>query len=79
MNIPIVNDRRLEDNELIRLVAIRPELLPDGYTPCSADVIIIDDDGQLYIVVAWPAKLYVRTKLAVFSNSYLIIITKFIL
>ena len=56
LNITIVNDHRLEDKELIRIVAIPPGIPPNGHTPCSADVIIFDDDGKLLIIVTWPSK-----------------------
>ena len=52
VNIRIVDDEFLEDNELLRIVAIPPEL-PKDYNYCSADVIINDDDGKykMFIVV----------------------------
>ena len=48
VNISIIDDRDLEDNELLRIVAIPPEL-PNNYNNCSADVIINDDDGKLLL------------------------------
>ena len=44
LSIPIVQDYIFEDNELFRVIAI-PSELPDGHTRCTADVIIVDDDG----------------------------------
>ena len=44
LNIPIVQDCIFENNELFRVIAIPPEL-PDGHIQCTADVIIVDDDG----------------------------------
>ena len=46
VNVKIVDDKFLEDNELLHIVAMPPEL-PNGYNHCSADVIIRDDDGKL--------------------------------
>ena len=45
----IVDDSRLEDIELFRVIAIPPEV-PSGQTPPSADFIIRDDDG-MYVVL----------------------------
>ena len=39
-----MQDCILEINEIFRVIAIPPEL-PDGHTRCTADVIIVDDDG----------------------------------
>ena len=44
--IKIVDDDRMEDNELIRMAAV-PEDLPAGHVHCTTDVIIMDDDGKL--------------------------------
>ena len=45
LNISIVQDCILENNELFRVAAI-PSELPDGHTRCTADVVIVDDDGM---------------------------------
>ena len=46
LTIDIVDDRRLENNELFRITAGVPDV-PDGEVLCSTDVIIRDDDGKL--------------------------------
>ena len=51
VNIIIVDDRDLEDNELLRIFAI-PQELPKDYNYYSADVIINDDDGNYKIFIA---------------------------
>ena len=48
LNITIVDDNKLEDNELLRVITI-PPVLPDGHIRCTADLIIFDDDGKLII------------------------------
>ena len=52
INITIIDDRDLEDDELLRIIAIAPEL-PSNYDHCWADIIINDDDGKykMFIVV----------------------------
>ena len=46
LNIRIVNDRRLENNELFRITAVVPNV-PEGKFLCTTDMIIRDDDGKL--------------------------------
>ena len=46
LKLKIEDDRRLEDNEYFRVCADPPEI-PDGYYPCTADIIILDNDGKL--------------------------------
>ena len=48
LNVTIVDDKKLENNELLRIDAI-PSPLPYGHTHCTTDVIILDDDGKLFI------------------------------
>ena len=45
LTLNIVNDKRLESNELFRIVAVPPEL-PINLTYAAAEVIIRDDDGM---------------------------------
>ena len=49
LKIKIVDDDRMEDDEVFRITAI-PEDLPDGHIYCTADVYIKDDDGKLIYV-----------------------------
>ena len=53
LNITIINDNRLEDNRLFSIIAFSGTP-PNGHTPCTTDVIILDDDGKLLVV-----KLYI--------------------
>ena len=46
LNIIIMNDNRLEDNGLFSITAMSGTP-PNGHTPCTTDVIILDDDGKL--------------------------------
>ena len=46
LKVKIVNDKRLEDNEIFRIVADPPDI-PNNHFTCSTDVIIWDDDGKL--------------------------------
>lgn len=46
LNIEIVDDRRLEDYELFRIITGPPDL-PRDAMPCTTDVIIRDDDGKM--------------------------------
>ena len=46
LNISIVNDSRLKDYELFRIITGPPNL-PKGEMPCSTNVTIRDDDGKL--------------------------------
>ena len=46
--LKIVNDSRLERNELFRIAAISPEL-PGDQVFSEPDIIILDDDGMLHI------------------------------
>ena len=39
-----MQDHILENSEIFRVNAI-PSELPDGHARCTADVIIVDDDG----------------------------------
>ena len=48
LTLNIVNDNRLERNELFRIVAKPPEM-PKNRRPAEADIIIRDDDGMLFI------------------------------
>ena len=41
----------MEDNELLHIVAMPPEL-PNNYNHCNADVIIRDDDGKYKMFIA---------------------------
>ena len=52
LTIDIVNDTRLENNELFQ-VTPSPEHVPDGHTitDCRVDVIIMDDDGNFNIKI----------------------------
>jgi len=45
LNITIEDDDRLENNELVSIVAVPPDL-PDGYERCEANLMIMDDDGK---------------------------------
>ena len=46
LKLKIEDDKRLENNEIFRIIAVPPEL-PDGFSPCTADIIILDNDGKL--------------------------------
>ena len=46
LKIKIVDDDRMEDDEVFHITAI-PEDLPDGHIYCTTDVYIKDDDGKL--------------------------------
>ena len=50
MKVRIVDDRRLENTELIRVAAI-PPTLPVDHIRCTADILIVDNDGKLLIHV----------------------------
>ena len=52
LTIDIVDDTRLENNELFQ-VTPSPERVPDGHTvtDCRVDVIITDDDGNFNIKI----------------------------
>ena len=58
LKVRIVDDRRLEKNELIRIAAI-PPVLPMGHIRCTADIIIIDNDGKLLIHVKYMLILFI--------------------
>ena len=45
LTINIIDDDRLEDNELVR-ITIRPSVIPTNHNPGSIDITIIDDDGK---------------------------------
>ena len=56
----IVDDSRLEINELFRVIAIPPEV-PSGQTSSLADFIIRDDDGTY--VVLYIKYMYIYTRI----------------
>ena len=47
-NISIIPDKRLEDNELFRIYVDEP-MTPIGMMPIQVDVIIVNDDGKLFV------------------------------
>jgi len=49
LTLKIVNDNRLEINELFRIIANPPEVPTDRPASASTDIIIRDDDG-MYVV-----------------------------
>ena len=53
LHIKTVDDERLEDHELLRVIAIPPHL-PEGHIRCTADLIIHDDDGKIIYVNLLP-------------------------
>ena len=57
MKVRIVDDRRLESNELFRVTAI-PPAIPEDHIRCTADVIIVDNDGKLLIHVKCTLTLF---------------------
>lgn len=45
LTINIIDDDKLEDNELVR-ITILPSVIPTNHNPGSVDITIIDDDGK---------------------------------
>ena len=46
-DITIIPDKKIEDNELFRIYVVEPKP-PAGMPNVSIDVIIMDDDGELF-------------------------------
>ena len=61
LTVDIVPDNVIEENELLRVIAI-PLHVPLGQYYCSTDVVILDDDGNVYYNNYTPT-VYVCTKL----------------
>ena len=58
LKVKIVDDKRLEKNELTHIAAI-PPALPMGHIRCTADIIIMDNDGKLLIHVKYMLTLFI--------------------
>lgn len=62
LEIPIVNDSKLEGNEIIRIYAV-PDSPAYGYPRCTTDVVILDDDRKFCVL------LYVCVYMKIIRNK----------
>jgi len=71
ISIPIKNDSRMEDNEIIR-IGVAPTSVPDGYERHTTDILIMDDDGKLLTNAKYILLFIVKNKFVSHKNNHVI-------